>query len=103
MNATRGVLFVDVSESTELYREHGDETGDRLVCGCLDILRRVVDACDGEVNAQIGDELLCLFTEAGATARAAVELQRAVRAAKFDGRLPDDLNVRVGLHHGSSR
>jgi class 3 adenylate cyclase len=100
MDTTRGVLFVDISESTELYRNRGDESGHRVLRRCLGILRRVVEACDGEVNRQIGDELLCLFPDPGATARGAVEQQRAVQAAKRDGRIPDELNVRIGLHHG---
>jgi len=100
MDAMHGVLFVDISESTELYRARGDESGHRVLRRCLDILRGVVEACDGEVNRQIGDELLCVLPAPGDAARCAIEQQGAVRAAKLDGSLPEELNIRIGLHHG---
>ena len=100
MEDARGVLFVDVSDSTRLYRVRGDEAGHQVLSRCLDILSRVVEACDGNVVDRIGDELMCTFNAAGPAARAAVELQRAISNAKFDGRLPKELNVRIGLHYG---
>ncbi len=97
---TRGVLFVDVSDSTGLLRRLGDEGGRRVVLECLDVLEESVLANGGTVIDQIGDELFCSFQDATAVVRAGVELQRALEEARQSGRLPTDVHVRVGLHAG---
>ena len=96
----RGALFVDISDSTALYRNHGDHAGDGLVRRCLEMLWSVVETNGGEVNAQIGDELLCLFDEVAGTVSTAAALQQTLQQAKVDNELPPQLNIRVGFHYG---
>lgn len=97
----RGVLFVDISDSTKIYSELGNEGAQRVVVQTLDLLAATVEAHDGTVVDRIGDELMCTFPAAPATAAAAIALQWAIRRAVNEPDLPDYLGVRIGFHFGS--
>ena len=95
-----GVLFVDVSDSSRLYREYGDIQAKSLIEQCLNLLRNIVRNYGGTVIKEIGDELFCTFPDADRTVQAAMTMQTEVRAATRGGRLEPDLSVRIGLHVG---
>lgn len=97
---SRGVLFADISDSTYIYETFGDEAARRIVLSCLDALRDVVAQVEGQVVDRIGDELMCTFPTADATARAAVRIQKRVDKLRFADDMPPDLSVRVGFHFG---
>lgn len=95
------VLFVDISESSKLYRALGDTQAAAVIASFLDRLARITRAADGQVVDRIGDELMATFPTAAAAVRAAVAMQWAtVHQAPSD--LPPGLQlaVRVGLHAG---
>ena len=97
---SRGVLFVDIADSTRLYRLHGDESARCIVLDCLTLLDDVVGAHGGKVIDRIGDELMCTFPTARQAGLAAAAMQGAVAQHKpADGEV-GDLNVRIGLHFG---
>lgn len=95
------VLFVDISESSTLDREHGDQKVGAIVAALLDDLERVVASFGGTVIDRIGDELMNTLPTARAALDAAVELQMATRRFS-DERFPSGrrLGVRIGLHCG---
>src|SRR6185295_15196556 len=63
----RGVLFADVSNSTRLFHELGDDRGRAIVVAALAFARQIVDSSRGRVVDSIGDELFCEFPDADAT------------------------------------
>jgi adenylate cyclase len=95
-----GILFVDVSDSSRLYRLVGVKAASDTIKALLGSLSAVVRAEGGAVLDQIGDELLCRFPTADATARAAVELQRTtVRFSELRS-ANEAVAVRIGFHFG---
>jgi adenylate cyclase len=96
--ATRTVLFADVSGSTQLYESAGDAAAAKAIAQCMRALREVTEACGGEVIKEIGDEVMTLFSEPDAAANAATRMHLAVEA------LPlvrgTRLALRIGFHTG---
>ena len=94
------VLFGDVSGSTALYRAVGDERAQQLIEKTLNLLRESTTREGGRVVKTIGDEVMCRFAEASAAARAAMDMQRRLRA------LPPEpgvkLKVRIGFAYGAT-
>ena len=96
----RGVLFLDVVNSTRLFHNLGDEAGRAVVRVALDFARRVVESTGGRVIDAIGDELFCAFPDADAAVLAGVGVQESSSEARFAGELHEDARYRVGLHFG---
>src|SRR5581483_3116476 len=96
--ATRTVLFADVSGSTQLYENAGDEAAAKAIAQCMRALRQVTESCRGEVIKEIGDEVMTVFPEPDAAATAATRMHLAVEA------LPlvrgTRLALRIGFHTG---
>ena len=63
--ATRTVLFADVSGSTQLYESAGDAPAAKAIAQCIQVLREVTEAAGGEVVKEIGDEVMTTFPSAG--------------------------------------
>ena len=95
-----GVLFADISDSSYLYRAHGDTRARDIVLDCMDVLRSAAHASQGSVVERIGDELMCTFATPDTTVRGGIDLQDAVADARALGALPGTLGVRIGLHYG---
>src|SRR2546421_10930 len=55
------VLFADVSGSTQLYQVAGDTTAHGAISGCLELMRKAVEAARGRVVKTMGDEVMALF------------------------------------------
>ena len=94
------VLFADISGSTRLYEERGDEAARALLLECLDLMARVVARAGGRVIEQIGDELLCTFRTADAAAGAASMLQSAVSMGHLSASDDCSMRLRIGFLHG---
>ena len=92
------VLFADVSGSTQLYQSAGDATAHGAITGCLDLMRKAVEAAHGRVVKTIGDELMALFPSADAAVAAATAMLGAVEALPEVG--GSKLGLRVGLQAG---
>ena len=95
-----GVLFVDISDSSFLFKSYGDEGARDIVLECVQVMRAVVEASPGRVVERIGDELLTIFPTPDSTACGAIDLQTAVARARGQS-LPGFLSVRVGFHFGA--
>ena len=57
-SANNGVLFSDISDSTGLYRRHGDDLAKEGITRCIGVMRRIVGQYGGQVIDQIGDEIM---------------------------------------------
>lgn len=96
----RGVLFVDVTNSTRLFHDLGDERGRAIVRMAIDFARRVVESTRGRVIDAIGDELFCEFPDADAAVLAGIRIQQSSSEARLAGELSEHARFRVGLHFG---
>src|SRR5207249_10996935 len=88
------VLFADVSGSTQLYQVAGDTTAHGAISGCLERMRKAVEAARGRVVKTIGDEVMALFPSADAAVAAAATMLGAVDALPAVG--ASKLGLRVG-------
>src|SRR5215217_1177546 len=94
---TLTVLFTDLRNSTQLYREIGDATAFGRVMSHFDVVRKSITDHDGAVVKTIGDAVMAVFRSAVDGLLAMLEVQRAL-AAPVDGGLP--LQLKAGLHTG---
>src|SRR2546430_11567649 len=74
------VLFADVSGSTQLYQVAGDTTAHGAISGCLELMRKAVEAARGRVVKTIRDEVMALFPSADAAVAAAAPTVGALAA-----------------------
>src|SRR2546430_15279696 len=79
------VLFADVSGSTQLYQVAGDTTAHGAISGCLELMRKAVEAARGRVGKTIGDEVMALFPSADAAVGGAGPVVGAVGARPAGG------------------
>jgi class 3 adenylate cyclase len=93
----RAVLFVDVTGSTRLYEELGDEQAHALIDHLLRVIERAAGEHGGRVIKEIGDGLMCAFADAAAALHAAHAMHLALSE---DGR-GASLGIHVGCHYGS--
>jgi class 3 adenylate cyclase len=90
-------LLADIEGSTELLRRLGDEYASVLT----DVRRRVgaaVREAGGHQVSARGDDIFAVFAEAPAALRAALAVQRAMRAGPWTR--GSDVRLRIGLHRG---
>ncbi len=92
------VLFADVSGSTRIYEELGDERALSAIGHCLGLVRAACDGNAGRVIKTIGDEAMAVFRAADDAAQAAAEMQARVAEQPAAG--TQRLAIRVGFHFG---
>ena len=94
----QSVLFADVSGSVKLHEKLGDTEASRAVERCMKRMERAVEAFNGRILQQKGDELLALFDAADQASLAAVEMQQ--RVADLPPVSGVKLAIRVGYSYG---
>ena len=94
---TLTVLFTDLRNSTQLYREIGDATAFGRVMNHFDVLRKEITERDGAVVKTIGDAVMAVFRSAADGVSAMLEAQRRL-AQPPEGTMP--LKLKAGLHTG---
>jgi class 3 adenylate cyclase len=96
--ASRTVLFADVSGSTQLYESAGDERASKAIEQCMQALREATAGAGGKVVKEIGDEVMATFPTPDAAAAAATRMHVAVDA--LPPVVGTKLGVRIGFHAG---
>jgi len=91
-------LFTDIAGSTRLWENEPEAMAASLAAHDR-ILRDVVERGGGRVFKTIGDAFCAAFDAPAAAVAAALEIQRALRAAEWDPRT-GRLRVRIGVHAG---
>ncbi len=91
------VLFTDLRNSTQLYREIGDATAFGRVLNHFDVLKSAIAEEDGALVKTIGDAVMAVFRQPAAALRAMLKAQQAL-AFPSDGR--DPLTLKAGMHAG---
>jgi len=94
---TLTVLFTDLRNSTQLYREIGDATAFGRVMNHFDVLRKAISEHDGAIVKTIGDAVMAVFRSPAAALKAMIKAQQ-VLAAPADGSMP--LTLKAGIHRG---
>jgi class 3 adenylate cyclase len=102
------VIFTDLKNSTQLYKEIGDARAFGRVLTHFEILKAAVAAEDGAIVKTMGDAIMAVFSQPSAALRALVRAQRYL-ARPDDYELPagirtvhapHPLALKAGLHHG---
>jgi len=95
------VLFADVSGSTRLYEEHGDDAARSTIAECITVMTAVMERFGGRLVKTLGDEIMCVFENPSQAVIAANEMQLAVRSAGESGHFSTGaLSIKIGLHCG---
>jgi adenylate cyclase len=94
---TLTVLFTDLRNSTQLYREIGDATAFGRVMSHFDVVRKSIANHDGAIVKTIGDAVMAVFRSAADGLLAMLEVQQAL-AEPSDGSRP--LQLKAGLNTG---
>ncbi|MDD4911085.1 MAG: adenylate/guanylate cyclase domain-containing protein [Sideroxydans sp.] len=97
-NRKLAVMFADISGSTALYDQLGNEAALNMVTRTLNLLKQEVARHGGTLIKTIGDEVLCTFPNALSAAQAARAMHIAVDTEKPGDEHP--IAVRIGLHFG---
>lgn len=91
-------MFADISGSTSLYDELGNEAALNTVTRTLNLLKQEVARHGGTLIKTIGDEVMCTFPNALSAAHAARAMHLVVDAEKPGGEQP--ISMRIGIHFG---
>lgn len=95
---TCAILFVDISGSTRLYEEVGDQLALARIDSCLRLLQSAALDLSGRVVKTTGDGLMCAFADAEAALHAARTMQ--IRVAEQGALGGPALGIHVGCHFG---
>lgn len=94
----RAVLFADMTGSTRLYEELGDEQALARIEACFRLLRHATLEFGGRVVKTTGDGVLCAFEQPDAAMGAAKFMQaRVAEQAALGG---PTLAIHIGCHYG---
>jgi class 3 adenylate cyclase len=94
---TLTVLFTDLRNSTQLYREIGDATAFGRVMNHFDVLKKVIAEEDGALVKTIGDAVMAVFRRPASALKAMLSAQEML-AAPLAGVAP--LILKAGVHSG---
>jgi class 3 adenylate cyclase len=94
---TLTVLFTDLRNSTQLYREIGDATAFGRVMNHFDVLKKVIAEEDGALVKTIGDAVMAVFRRPASALKAMLSAQEML-AAPAAGIAP--LILKAGVHTG---
>jgi class 3 adenylate cyclase len=94
---TLTVLFTDLRNSTQLYREIGDATAFGRVMNHFDVLKKVIAEADGALVKTIGDAVMAVFRRPVSALQAMLSAQEML-ASPAPGVAP--LILKAGVHAG---
>lgn len=102
------VVFTDLKNSTQLYKEIGDAPAFGRVLTHFEILKAAVSAEGGAIVKTMGDAIMAVFPQPSAALRALVRAQRYLArpddyelpAGVSSAHAPHPLALKAGLHHG---
>ena len=94
-NATRAIMFSDVSGSSALYKSVGNLQAKLMIDKAINFMSRLTESHQGHVVKTIGDEVMARFDSAQMACQCAIEIQQACEAFRTEG-----LAIRIGLSCG---
>lgn len=95
------ILYADISGSTRLYEQHGDQIARKAIKSCLDILSEIVIQHDGQIVKSIGDEIMCSFVNPVKAQLAAIEMHQALQSCSDENKFPTgNMHIKISWHYG---
>ncbi len=94
---TLTVLFTDLRNSTQLYREIGDATAFGRVMSHFDVLKNAITQADGALVKTIGDAVMAVFRNSASALKAVLAAQQRLGSPP-EGVMP--LTLKAGIHVG---
>lgn len=95
------IMFADIVGSTALYERLGDAEARRIIAGLLARLSELVYDHNGRVAAELGDELMCFFTQPADAAAAACDMHAKIGEEFESPTTGARQKLRIGLHYGA--
>ncbi len=93
------ILFADIVGSTSLYERLGNSQAQKATSNCLKHISSLIQAHQGILIKNIGDEIMCTFQSAEMAGNAAITIQESLYSFQP---LPNlSLKVKIGLHFGT--
>jgi hypothetical protein len=86
------IMFADITGSTTMYEEYGNEKAKKMVTECLTVLVAKTEDVGGQLIETIGDEVMVKFPTADQACQAAIAMQEA----HSDG----PVSIRIGFNYG---
>jgi class 3 adenylate cyclase len=93
------ILFTDLCNSTQMYREIGDASAFGVVMNHFDVLREAIDVEGGALIKTIGDAVMAVFQRPVSGLRAILRAHEVLAVPPPGGR---PLRLRAALHLGPS-
>lgn len=93
-----GILFTDVSNSTQTYDTLGDTLALQRTDQCFSVLSKIAEENHGTVIKTTGDKTMITFLNADAALLAATSIQETV-TREFAQDSPK-IQLKIGLHYG---
>ncbi len=92
------IMFADISGSTRLYNQLGDDKAEHLISTRLKKMSEISSLHNGRVIKTIGDEIMCQFPTAEQATLAACEMHQESTGSDNTQKL----EIRIGLHYGNT-
>jgi len=90
------IVFADVSGSSKLYKETGNDAAKAAIDEIVDAMRGIISSHDGKVIKTIGDEIMACFENCNNAALAA----QAIQHSTLDSTKSQPLQLRIGIDFG---
>ncbi len=94
------IMFADVTGSTTLYEQLGDEQASRIIDSVITMMSELTEKHLGTVVKTIGDEIMCRFDSADQAFTTARIIQDSLQKRPAD--VGGKIHVRIGLHTGQA-
>jgi class 3 adenylate cyclase len=91
------IVFTDLKNSTQLYREIGDAPAFGRVLGHFDVIKAAVAEEEGAIVKTMGDAVMATFTQPAAALRAMRKAQAALRSPEKGGTA---FALKCSIHQG---
>ncbi|MCG8373911.1 MAG: adenylate/guanylate cyclase domain-containing protein [Balneolales bacterium] len=91
------MLFTDLMNSTELYRQEGDEFAIGRVMSHFKIIQQIIAEERGGIVKTIGDSVMAVFREPVSALKAVERIQQIFTGSTGIG---DSFKIKAGIHYG---
>jgi|SRR5690554_748459 len=96
-NAFAAILFADVSGSSRLFKQLGDNEARAIIARVVAMMMEKTQSHQGSVIKTIGDECMSYFDSAEQAANAAIAMQKTLSETDYGAAL----SIRIGFHYGA--
>ncbi|MCD6585022.1 MAG: adenylate/guanylate cyclase domain-containing protein [Desulfobacteraceae bacterium] len=91
------ILFADISKSSTIYEQLGDQAAQKIVGAILNRLTHLTVQFEGKVIKTVGDAIIATFPSTDDAIKAAKSMQLAMTD---DCSLLHQINIHIGIHYG---